>query len=896
MPGIVARPVFRIVSGIALVAAVVLGCCPVLSVSTALPAAASPEPAGAVAAPVKLWSEDFEHGGPDPAGLTSYVGADGTRYTADPYWLDEGECNGIVLSFKSGPTSGCPNDGSRQNLQRLADLLGQHRLGAAGSSDPNVPSNGSTAGTDPGFASQTNRAVGEFSRAAAPPSNGVEFSTAADALLPLPNRFLSLSADVAELSCPEASGSSLVFSFLDGSGNEIPTGGSPYSVCADPAATYFTSPFPPGVTDWTYGGDYGAVATSPRTIPVLVRGNTAGYMVRNLTSTNTGNDHALDNFSVFDVTPRLDQEFASDSAAVGNAVDLRFTVTNTSDLGAKPGWSFTNTLPTGLTLAGPSPITTTCSNGAGSSVSGGKAFTVSGDLLPGQSVCTITVKVASAGLAGSAASPGTYSNCALNFGALLGLNAPVCASVQFHSTPGLAITKTSDAKPEAKAGEIFHYTVTVRNGGSTDYTAANPARINDDLSGVLDDATYNGDARSSKGPPPAVAGTKLRWAGALASGQSVTLTYSVALTLDGDKSVNNIACVPASEAAPGTANCARVTWQAPQIAVSKFVDPASGSPVAVGQDLAYALTFRNTGARTAQIDVVEDLRGVLDDATLSQAPTASESSWAVGLTGGGSSQIQGALEPGQNVTVRYMAKVNPDGKRTDNKLVSKLLPQGSSQDPNIPRDCPPEAEACTVHPVTSWSVTQKADKADALPGDTVTYTTTAVNTGAASVEATDPAHVTIDLTGTIDDAQYNGNAPSAVEYSAPRMAWSTALAVGEQRSLTYTVTVRSSPGGDHKLRSTIEGGSSCPQGAKAPDCTTETSVSALTVTGPGTRSTSEQDLGGSSPTKAKAAPGPNWAPVVGGLGALTAGLLANLSRFRHGTRSGRNTSSYGTDR
>lgn len=462
------------------------------------------------------------------------------------------------------------------------------------------------------------------------------------------------------------------------------------------------------------------------------------------------------------------------------------------------------------------------------------------------------------------------------------------APIHVPGTPSLAIAKTSDAAPDAKAGDVFHYMVTVTNTGTGDYAAVHPASMTDDLSRVLDDAAYNGDARSSAGSPPSFAGDKLEWSGPLAAGQSVTLTYSVTLNLDGDKTIANVACFPPSEVQPGTTNCAQTVWSAQHVVVTKSVVPVSGSPVSVGQELAYSLTFENDGAEVAQIDRVEDIRGVLDDATLTRALTVSDRAWNVGPLQNGTAPVKGALEPGQSVTIHYAAKVNPDGQRGDNLLVSTLVPQGSPPVAAQAKGCPSQAEACVENPVSSWSVTLTADKAAAAPGDTVSYTARQTNTGAVAIQ--NGAQTSIDLGGILDGAHYRGDASAVVDYSFHRLSWSTSLAVGEQRTITYSVTVKLAAQANHRLRSVVDGGSNCQPGSPAPECRAETVISTSPTAAPGVSDAPTAGPQGLPAVTKTADRSPNWAMFVGGLAALTAGVLANLSRVRARHRFGRTPS------
>ena len=61
------------------------------------------------------------------------------------------------------------------------------------------------------------------------------------------------------------------------------------------------------------------------------------------------------------------------------------------------------------------------------------------------------------------------------------------------------------------------------NSGQTPYTGAT---VTDDLSGVVDDAAYNGDAAATAGAV-SYAAPVLTWTGDLAVGASATITYTV---------------------------------------------------------------------------------------------------------------------------------------------------------------------------------------------------------------------------------------------------------------------------------------------------------------------------------------------------------------------------------
>ena len=103
----------------------------------------------------------------------------------------------------------------------------------------------------------------------------------------------------------------------------------------------------------------------------------------------------------------------------------------------------------------------------------------------------------------------------------------------------------------------------------------------------------------------------------------------------------------------------------------------------------------------------------------------------------------------------YSATVKDAGSRGDDVLRNSLAcPAGS------PAGCEPET---TEHPVRTLELTKTSDAtADSRPGDTVTYTVTAENTGDGAFTAADPAVIIDDLTGVLDDGTYQGDAAATI--------------------------------------------------------------------------------------------------------------------------------------
>jgi len=347
-------------------------------------AQAAPPPAPA--APVVVFTENFENVTPPttPILLTSYTGATGQTYTADPVWVSGPLCNGIITSALSTDFAGCPNNAQ---LRTLAQGLG-------------------TLGPGPANA---NHALSAYTAVSDPGPDKVEFQTVSPIpLLSGAGRFITFSVDSAVVNCFAAD--PLYKFFLTGSGPDIATFTTPINPCTDPRGTTFSN---------------GRVGSFPSDKAVLFTGSSLGIKLLNGQGSASGNDAAIDNIRVLDATPQLSKDFAP-GAASGRAEALTFTITNTTEMAAKAGWSFTDTLPAGMTVATPSGASTTCASGVVTAAAGSGSIAVTGNLNAGQASCTVTVNVT--------AGTGTYTNGPSNVTSS-GLNPITPVTVSFTPAP-----------------------------------------------------------------------------------------------------------------------------------------------------------------------------------------------------------------------------------------------------------------------------------------------------------------------------------------------------------------------------------------------------------------------------------------------------------------------------
>ena len=112
-----------------------------------------------------------------------------------------------------------------------------------------------------------------------------------------------------------------------------------------------------------------------------------------------------------------------------------------------------------------------------------------------------------------------------------------------------------------------------------------------------------------------------------------------------------------------------------ELTYAKSVDPDDGSAVVAGDVVTYTLTFDNTkGTGAADVDSVDDLTGVVDDATLdvdslddSLTPVLDDDQNPTSLS------IKGSVPAGEKKTFTYKVTVNEFAEQGDHVLKNALL-------------------------------------------------------------------------------------------------------------------------------------------------------------------------------------------------------------------------------
>jgi uncharacterized repeat protein (TIGR01451 family) len=339
---------------------------------------------------------------------------------------------------------------------------------------------------------------------------------------------------------------------------------------------------------------------------------------------STNNDAS----GVFEIVDDLEQVALSKTdgrtaVSAGQQVTYTLTATNLLVGEAVSGASITDTLPPGETFVSASDggtllagvVTWNLATLAQAGVADSDGDGDSGN--PGSSATvTVTVKVAA-----------TAASDLTNIAAV---SAPdptflpgllTASASDTDAVRAVTIAKTSDVPAiGVTVGDTITYTVTETNVGSADYTAGSPATIADDLSAVLNEASFVGGSASVKidggaatAVPNPTAGV-LTWSGALGTGNAAILTYRVKVTAGTIALTNTVYSAAPSSCVAGTdANglpCAAVTNAfAAVLSIVKhatLIDTNGNGTADAGETISYSFVVSNGGGSDAKNVVVND--------------------------------------------------------------------------------------------------------------------------------------------------------------------------------------------------------------------------------------------------------------------------------------------------
>ncbi|MET8703481.1 hypothetical protein ABZW10_32190 [Kitasatospora sp. NPDC004723] len=270
----------------------------------------------------------------------------------------------------------------------------------------------------------------------------------------------------------------------------------------------------------------------------------------------------------------------------------------------------------------------------------------------------------------------------------------------------------------------------------------------------------------------------------------------------------------------------------PDLQITKANQPAGSTTnnppgtVDPGAEITYTfnLANRHKDGTTADLDTATGV--TLTDVLPAGTSYVDGSGPGCSASGRNVTCIAADLAPGAETTVSFRARVDAGlapGTKLDN--TSSLSYRGGQTGRDQQRTSNTVRNTVSEH--AGYRLAKSADKAQALPGDTVKYQVDITNTGNAPLTG---LTVTDDLSAVLDDAVYNGDAAASagkVSYTQPVLGWTGDLPVGGSARVTYSVKVKDPAAGDHTLRNTVVAdrpGGNCPAGSTAGECTATVTV------------------------------------------------------------------------
>ncbi len=450
----------------------------------------------------------------------------------------------------------------------------------------------------------------------------------------------------------------------------------------------------------------------------------------------------------------------------GQTITYTLTITN-SGSGPATNFQITDTVPVSANL-----VSVSATPGF-STIAGTDAITVNGTLDAGAAMqATIGVTVA------AAATDGTILS---NIGYVSYAESPAISATNqvthvVQTTPALSITKVADPPGSTiGAGDTLTYTVIVTNTGA--FAAANL---------VLTDITpantnyVAGSASTSLGAINGV--DPLRVAvDPLNAGQAMSVTFQVTVTtpITNGTLISNAARIEADFLPPTWSNSVTHTVvSTPDLVISKSAVPVSGTEMDPGDPILYFVRVQNNGTANVTNLTITDTMPISTEYVLSQRipPVGTETIgdplvWNIPTLAGNGGQVEYRIV----VTVTDTA---PPG------LVFTNTAQISSDQTVLTTTNPVTHQVRGAPQLTVTKTALPLPGTGLLPGDTITYTVTATNTGATTLTNV----MLVDLLDGNTSFVSSTATPATPFVFGPSAMWAT-LAPNSTVSLEMQVTV-----------------------------------------------------------------------------------------------------------
>jgi hypothetical protein len=340
--------------------------------------------------------------------------------------------------------------------------------------------------------------------------------------------------------------------------------------------------------------------------------------------------------------PTIDKAFGASAIPLNATTTLTFKLTNPDSGTALTGVGFTDTLPSGLTVA--NGATPTC--GGTLTTSGGNTIALAGATIASSATCmfSVTVTGTSAGL-----KPNTTSAVTSTEGGTGGTAVAFLVVVNPPEVAPPTIAKAFGAASIIVSGTTM-LTITLTNPNPV--TALSGVGFTDALPAGLVVATPNGLANTCGGTVAATAGTAsvaLVNGGLLANNGTCTVTVNVAGTTGGAKN-NTTGAVTSTEGGAGGTASASLAVIAPPTIAKAF---GAASIIVNGTTtLTFTLTNPNTGTALTGVGFTDPLPAGVVVATPNALANACGGAVTAVAGTGGVGLVSGALPANGSCTIK----------------------------------------------------------------------------------------------------------------------------------------------------------------------------------------------------------------------------------------------------
>ncbi|WP_420004416.1 beta strand repeat-containing protein [Arenibacterium sp. LLYu02] len=393
----------------------------------------------------------------------------------------------------------------------------------------------------------------------------------------------------------------------------------------------------PGSTTVSSGG-------GTTTFSVQFTPSAAGTFSFDLSFVNDDSDENPFNFTVSGTAtevPGFSQAVSPSTVLADEAATLTFTIDNTANGSAASALDFSNTLVSGLLVAGTPNAATTCTGGTLTATAGSGSISYTGGSVSGGATCTVTVDVA-------AASDGTYVNTSdvltSNFGTSTTSSATLTVASPEIDLQRPASTSIADGGSDAQGS------VAVGVQQVLTYTVANTGAAT---------LTLTGSASSSGASNVSVDSISAPGSSTVAASGSTTFTVSYTPTAAGAFSFDlSLVSDDADEASYD------ITVSGTATAVPGFSQAVSPSTVLADEAATLTYTIDNTanGSAASALDFSNTLTSGLLVASTPNAATTCTGGTLTATSGSGSiSYTGGSVSGGATCTVTVDVAAASDG-------------------------------------------------------------------------------------------------------------------------------------------------------------------------------------------------------------------------------------------